>query len=113
MRRGITLLEVLIAMVLLSVGLLAALETISRCAFATRREQDHSHAMIFARSKLEEILKEPVLQTGSDQGIGVDESTDYDWTALIEPTANPSLVLITVAAQNRITGVTADVSVLR
>ncbi|HEU4754907.1 MAG TPA: prepilin-type N-terminal cleavage/methylation domain-containing protein, partial [Armatimonadota bacterium] len=95
MRRGITLLEMLVAAILLAVGLLGALEVTARCAATSREVEDRARALMFARSKMEEILKEPQLQTGTDQGKGVDETTDYDWEADIEPSQNASLVIVT------------------
>jgi len=113
MRRGVTLLEILVAAILLSVGLLGAVEVVSHSAVTQARMQDRARALMVARSKLEEILKEPVLQVGSDRGEGVDQTTDYDWQANIEESANASLVLVTVVARNRITGVEVSLSTLR
>ena len=113
MKRGLTLLEVLVSAMILSIGLLGALEVIARCADSSRKAQDRARAMIFARSKMEEILKQPVLQAGTDRGQGVDTSTDYDWEAIIEPSQHPSLVSITVVARNRITGMDIAISALR
>ncbi|MGV3723405.1 MAG: type II secretion system minor pseudopilin GspI, partial [Actinomycetota bacterium] len=96
MRRGVTLLEVLVAAVLLSIGLLSVVEIIGGSAGSSRQVDDRTLALMAARSKMEEILKEPVLQTGTDQGMGVDTSTDYDWVAQIEPSSNPSLLVVTV-----------------
>lgn len=112
-RRGLTLLEVLVAGVVLSIGLLGSLEVIGRSAFTTQAVQDRTRGMMFARSKLEEILKEPVLQEGTDQGQGVDTTTDFDWEASIQATSNPALYSITVLARHRITGATVTISALR
>lgn len=112
-RRGITLLEMLVAAALLAVGLLGALEAIARSTATTRQVEDRTRALMAARSKMEEILKEPVLQTGQDQGQGVDESTDYDWIATIEPTQNQSLVQIRIRATHRVTGNFAEVTAIR
>jgi type II secretion system protein I len=113
MKRGVTLLEVLVAAVVLSIGLLGGLEVIANSANATRQVEDRARAVLFARSKMEEILKEPVIQTGSDEGQGVDTSTNYDWRVLVEPSANPALVVITVSARNRITGIEETLTALR
>ena len=113
MRRGVTLLEVLVAAVLLAVGLLGALEVIARCAATARGVRDRSRGLIFARSKMEEILKEPVLQVGTDRGQGVDESTEFDWEAVIEPSRHEWLLTVTVAARHRISGVEVAISALR
>jgi type II secretion system protein I len=113
MRRGITLLEVLVAAAILAIGLLGAMEVIGRCAHASGQAQDRARAMIFARSKMEEVLKEPVLQIGNERGEGVDESTDYDWEAIVEPSEHPSLVVVTVVVRNRVTDVYEAITALR
>lgn len=113
MRRGFSLLEVLVAFIILTVGLLSTLEIIAACAHNSRQIDDRSGALMAARSKLEEILKEPVLQVGTDQGKGVDTSTDYDWEANIEQSGNTGLLLVTVRAEHRVTHVDATLSVLR
>ena len=100
-RRGITLLEVLVAALLLMFGLMATLDVIAGSARASYQTDDRALALIAARSKLEEILKEPVLQVGTDEGKGVDTTTEYDWTANIEQSSNAALYLITVRAENR------------
>ena len=113
LRRGVTLLEILVAAGLLAVGLLGALEAVARSSASTRGVEDRTRALMFARSKMEEILKEPVLQTGQDQGQGVDTTTDYDWIASIEPTQNQALYQIRVRATNRISGNFAEVTSIR
>jgi type II secretion system protein I len=113
MRRGVTLLEVLVAAILLTIGLLSVVEIIGGSAGSSLQVDDRTLALMAARSKMEEILKEPVLQTGTDQGMGVDTSTDYDWVAQIEPSANPSLLVVTVLARNRKTNLEVSISTLR
>lgn len=113
MRRGVTLLEVLVAAIILTIGLLGVVEVIGGSADATRQVDDRSLALMAARSKLEEILKEPVIQAGNDQGLGVDTSTDYDWEVSIEPSSNPSLMVVTVLARNRKTNLFVTLSTLR
>lgn len=112
-RRGLTMLEILVAASLLAIGLLASLEVIARCAATTRGAQDRARAMLFARSKMEEILKEPLLQIGTDQGQGVDTSTDYDWQASIEQSQHPSLYMVVVTAVNRVTNTRVSLTALR
>ena len=113
MRRGITMLEVLVAGLVLSVGLVSAINAIGSCAMATRAADERARATLFARSKLDEILKEPLLQTGSDHGQGLDTSTDYDWQADIAETSNAALYSVTVTVNNRKTGYTTEISCLR
>lgn len=113
MRRGFTMLEVLVAAIILTVGLLSTLEVIAACAGTSRQIDQRAGAMMAARSKLEEILKEPVIQVGTDQGKGVDTSTDYDWEANIEQSSNTGLLLVVVRAEHRETHVEATLSALR
>ncbi len=113
MKRGVTLFEILIAALVMSIGLVAAINAISSTTLAARRNADYQRALMAARSKLDEVLKEPVVQTGTDQGQGVDDTTDYDWFVNVEPTSNAALVRITVRAQNRTTKLSVDVSTLR
>ncbi len=113
MRRGITLLEVLVAAGLLAVGVVAGLAVIGNSAATTQRVEDRTRALLFARSKLDEVLKQPVLQVGTDTGQGVDQTTDYDWDAVVEESQNPLLMSVVVRAQNRVTGLSVSLSALR
>lgn len=113
MRRGVTLLEVLVAGLLLGIGLVAGLNTIGQAAATARQLEDRERALMLARSKMEEILKEPVLQMGSDQGQGEGSSAGYEWQAVIEASQHPSLVVVVVTARNRQTDVTVSLSALR
>lgn len=112
-RRGFTLLEVLVAAAVLSVGLIGTLELVSQCAKSSRGIEDRARALMFARSKLEEILKEPVIQIGSDRGQGVDETTDFDWEMSIDQGPVQDLYVITTIARHRVTGVSATLSAMR
>ena len=113
MRRGMTLLEVLVAGIVLAVGVVGSLEAIARCAANSREVRDRSRALMFARSKLEEILKEPVVQVGNEQGQGDETSTEYDWQVDIEPSSNDSLVMVTVLVKNHVTNFTTTLTALR
>ncbi len=107
------MLEILVAAAVLAIGLLGALEVVARSAATSRRVEDHARAMLFARSKMDEILKEPLLQVGTDRGEGVDTGTDYDWEASIEQSQHPTLMLITVVARNRVTSEQVVLTMLR
>ncbi len=113
MRRGITLLEVLVASILLGIGLVGAIDVMARCAASNGAVDDRSRALLFARSKMDEILKEPTLTVGVEQGQGIDLTTNYDWTADIEQTTNTSLVSITVIATNRVSHLAVTLTTLR
>src|SRR5687768_16902215 len=112
-RRGFTLLEVLVAAAVMAVGLIGTMELVAQCAKSSRGVEDRARALMFARSKLEEILKEPVIQIGTDRGQGVDESTDFDWEMSIDQGPVQELYVVTTMARHRISGVTATLSALR
>lgn len=107
------MLEVLVAAALLGIGAVAGLGIMAGTAEGVRFAQDRSRALVFARSKLEEILKEPVLAVGSDRGEGVDTTTEYDWVAVIEETSRPDLVTVIVRATNRNSQRTVTISAIR
>ncbi len=113
MRRGFTLLEMLVAALVLATGLVGTLTLIASSSRATREADDRARGMLFARSKMDEILKEPVLQVGTDQGKDVDQATDYNWQAVIEQSQYQALYSITVTAENRSTHVKVALTALR
>ena len=113
MRRGFTLLEMLVAAFVLAVGLVGTLTLIANSTRMTKEADDRARALMFARSKMDEILKEPVIQLGNDEGKDVDQTTDYNWQVVVEQTQNPNLYSVTVVATNRITGLSRNVNALR
>jgi type IV pilus modification protein PilV len=113
MRRGFTLLEMLVAAFVLAVGLVGTLTLIANSTRMTKEADDRARALMFARSKMDEILKEPVIQLGTDEGKDVDQTTDYNWQVVVEQTQNPNLYSVTVVATNRITGLSRNVNALR
>ena len=112
-RRGFTLLEVLVAAAVLAVGLIGTMELVSQCAKSSRMVEDRARALMFARSKLEEILKEPVIRIGTDRGQGVDETTDFDWEMAIDQGPVQDLYVVTTVARHRVSGATATLSASR
>ena len=113
LRRGLTLLEVLIAAMLLAIGILGALEVIARGASTARQVEDHSRVLLAARSKMDEILKEPVLELGTDRSDAIAGVSPYEWEAVVGESQNPALVVITVTARNPKTGVEATLTTVR
>lgn len=82
-QRGITLLEVALATVLLGVAATGLLGTINNALAGVRGAREHSQAVLRAKSVLEELLALPRLRAGQAfQGSGNDTS---GWRASIEP----------------------------
>ena len=113
MRRGFTLLEMLVAAFVLAVGLVGTLTLIGNSTRMTKEADDRARGLMFARSKMDEILKEPVIQLGTDEGNNVDDSTDYNWQVVVEQTQNQNLYSVTVVATNRKTGMKRTLNALR
>ena len=59
--RGFTLLEVLVAMTLLSISLVAIFELFSANLRGIAKSDDYSHAVIMAESKMREIIDDETL----------------------------------------------------
>lgn len=113
-RRGVTMLEVLVASLMMGLALVAGIELVARSAAVSRGVEERTRALIFCRGKLEEIIKEPVLSTGDERGEGADSRYDYDWQAVIEQAPGElNLMLVTVEATNRKSGLSARISTLR
>ena len=82
---GFTLLEVLVAMVLLSISLVAIFELFSADLRGIAKSDDYSHAVIMAESKMREILDDDTLAERTWT-----ESTDdgYRIDAVVSSTAS-------------------------
>ena len=83
--RGFTLLEVLVALVLLSISLVAIFELFSANLRGIAKSDDYSHAVIMAESKMREVLDDDTLAERTWT-----ESTDdgYRIDAVVSSTAN-------------------------
>ena len=82
---GFTLLEVLVAMALLSISLVAIFELFSANLRGIAKSDDYSHAVIMAESKMREVLDDDTLAERTWT-----ESTDdgYRIDAVVSSTAN-------------------------
>lgn len=82
---GFTLLEVLVALVLLSISLVAIFELFSANLRGIAKSDDYSHAVIMAESKMREILDDKTLEERTWT-----ESTDdgYRIDAVVSSTAS-------------------------
>jgi len=76
LQQGFTLLEVLVAMVLLGAGLAIAFTAISGSTKLDSKASGHAAAMALARAKLDEVLKHPdyvlALDAGEERFAGID-----------------------------------------
>jgi prepilin-type N-terminal cleavage/methylation domain-containing protein len=95
-RRGFTLLEVIVSMAILSIGLVAVLEAYSAAARVSLQDEFITTATFLAAGKMEEVLKEPYITTGSDEGDFGEEFADFTWTVDITDSEIEGLVIVTV-----------------
>jgi prepilin-type N-terminal cleavage/methylation domain-containing protein len=126
MKHGFTLLEVLVAAVVLSIGLLGGIEVIARCAAASQGMEARERGLVFARTKLEEVLKEPTLTESTQSGEGMDGEQDPEFRWQISVTsagaalpgtpaegAASSLVVVAIVVTHQGTGITTELSTMR
>ncbi len=66
--RGFTLLEVIVALAILSIGVTAILELFSGGLRLGRVSQEYTRAMNFASLKMEEIATQNTVEEGEDEG---------------------------------------------
>ncbi len=67
-KQGFTLIEVVVALAILGIGLTVVIELLSGGLRLARVSQEYSTAMNYARSKLEEVLIQPALEEGTEEG---------------------------------------------
>lgn len=94
---GFTLLEVLIALVLIGSGMAIAYTAISGSLKLREKTTSHTAAMILARSKLDEILSSSDFSLAEDQGVLNYGGVEYGFRARARP-----VVLLTSTQQDRI-----------
>jgi len=97
-RHGFTLLEVLIAALVMALMLVALTEVIGRSIKAYQVVQRETELLPLAQSKMDEILKEPVIQLGEDRGNYGAELPQYEWEAVIEASIDPNVLTVRVRA---------------
>lgn len=99
-QEGFTLLEVLVALVLIGSGMAVAFTAISGSTRVTEKATGHTAAMVLARAKLDEVLASQDFKISDDAGEDKYGGVDYGYR--IQATPVP---LLTAAQQNRIPGV--------
>jgi len=100
--RGLTLIEVIVAMTLLAVGIAAALGAISACVRSSDAASGYSRGALFAGQVAAELERSESLEPGNLNGIFDDLATGYTWTADIAQPDEQGLypALITVYWEN-------------
>jgi type II secretion system protein I len=81
---GFTLVELVIAFVLLAMGIVAILELVGQSALNARLARNRTQAALLAQQQMEELLSQPDLQPGVSEGDFGDRFPQFRWRAQIE-----------------------------
>ena len=96
-RRGFTLIEVMVAIVLLSVGILGVMGAVRGVTRASGRAEETVEAVTLARGMLNEIKSSGSVQTGTSNGDFGVQNPGYRWESTVETSADVAdLLQITV-----------------
>ncbi len=108
--RGFTLIEVLVATVILAIGLLAALSAFSMAARASGASRNDTIVPLLAEEKLAEVQTTPrdQLEPGESSGDFGDEYPGYSWEMQIAKPDELHRVRVDVIIHARQSGRTRD-----
>jgi general secretion pathway protein I len=79
--RGFTLIEVIVALAILGIGLTVIIELFSGGLRLARISEEYSKGVNYARSKMEEVMIQPALEEGTEEG---EFDDTYRWAVGIE-----------------------------
>jgi type II secretion system protein I len=97
--RGLTLLEVLVAMTVLAIGIVSVLGAVSACLRASDGAAAYSRAALLAQQVAGDISRNTTLEPDALQGTFDSAATGFSWAAIISDADEQGLypVKITVA----------------
>jgi len=104
-REGFTLVELVVAFLILVIGVTAILELVSQSALNARYAKDKTTATVLAQQKLEELLSEQDLTPGEFEGDFGDAYPQFRWRAQVDEVGDgdsetgTNLLRITVAVE--------------
>ena len=97
--RGFSLIELVAAMAIFSVGVLACVELYSVSLRSTIESQDYTQAVFLAQSVLEETLAEGVLTVTTDSGDFGDDHPRHSWESEVEEMDRKGLMKVRVVVK--------------
>ncbi|GBC97599.1 hypothetical protein HRbin17_00087 [bacterium HR17] len=89
---GFTLVELVVAFVILSIGIVAILELVGQSARNARLARNRTQAAMLAQQKMEELLAQPDLQPGNLEGDFGDRYPQFRWSAQVQALPTDSAV---------------------
>jgi len=101
-QRGFTLVEMIVAALLLAVGGVAALACMSAATRSLAAAQTITTAALLAQQKISEMEADPTqLTSGDQQGDFSPDHPDYIWQATVEPTDLATVEKLTLTVQHK------------
>ena len=95
--RGFTLVEMIVATLLLAIGAVAALMCIGSATRAAAVSREYATAARMAEQRFAEIVQQPdQIQGGSQSGDFGSDYPNYTWDQTVETTDFPGLVRVTL-----------------
>ena len=82
---GLTLLEVMITVLILSIGLVGMLRVFSTALQAQSRVDDYRDAMMLADSKMSELITQRYINSGSSEGVFEEPFSNARYCVDVEP----------------------------
>ena len=79
---GFTLLEVIVALAILSVAFALAMELLAAGVRSAKASEDYTQAVLLARQKMAEVVVAPNLERSADRG---DFDRGFHWTSEVQP----------------------------
>jgi len=111
-RGGQTLVEVLVAMTVLGVGLVAVLEAFSVCSGAVSRIKSEAIAKTWSRSIMAEIRANPSLLTSDESGDLGRDYPGFTWRRQVRETGEQGVLAVRVEVRWKSRGVAREYSLV-
>lgn len=80
--KGFTLMEVIVAIAILSISFVMVMQLFSGGLRASRASCDYTRAVVHAQDKMDEILSDPVMDSGEFED-------GFQWSSVIQPFLEP------------------------
>lgn len=100
MKRGFSLIEVLIAIMVLGIAVAGLLHGVSASLVSSKENELQTRAALLAAGRIELLRVDGYLETGQEQGEFEDSQSLFRWAQTIEETSVPGLFHVTVRVEN-------------
>lgn len=96
MRKAFTLVEMMAAVVIFGISVVAGLEAITACLRSTDNARSHTQATFLAQGLMEEALAETAPIPGEESGTFEEPFGAFEWTREVAETDTPGLYSVWV-----------------